>query len=439
MTSQKRFRHQENSHSNNRNREIPPRFKRQKSSSGHISVEESPVSSVLPQSDHNNHNNNMTKLSQIPATTMSKESPSQTASSGRARYSVLQPVNYIYTEVTSNQAVPPQQLYQMVPSPQMWAPAGYTGLQPVMVSHNSMMLPQTVPQVTTYINENCAPSPSIYVAQCSPMSPWNTSVYGSPYPSSCSSPAPSIPSPGPSIVEANQEKSPLLQDRVGSAKNLDTKYTDPDLRTIEMLRELERVADKESQEAEDSGSDRKTLVSHHLRMLMCAMDRYTEDIDDEGDCRNDGAVSANSSGYSSPSTSPVPVLSKGQQSHLKGNKAEDVLAHAWNQKPIPQAQVQRPRPVLGNSTTVYQMPQRSQPSLSNNSFSGRLASNQVRHRTWAQDPQASQQSEWNLWSGPSFNFYGVLEHPLDSPNEHFENLQDVCFPASKERKPLYKR
>ncbi|GFR66099.1 hypothetical protein ElyMa_005549000 [Elysia marginata] len=441
MTSQKRFRHQENSHANSRTRDIPPRFKRQKSSSDQPSLEGRPPSPLSQQLDQSNLTDNMTKRSQIstpPGSNMNKESPSQTTSSGRVRYPVLRPVNYMYTEVPSTQAMPPQQLYQVVPSSQMWPTAGYTGgLQSVMVNPNPMMLPQTVPQITPYVNENCAPSPSFYMPQCSPVSPWNNSAYGSPYPSSCSSPAPSVPSPSPSGIEPDQEKSPQsAPDGIKSAKSPNTKYTDPDLRTIEMLRELERVADKESQEAEDGGSDRKTLVSHHLRMLMCAMDRYTEDIDDE----TDGGNSGNSSSNPSPSSSPLPAPSKQQQNQVK-NKVEDAKAHTWNQNQIRQTQLPRSRPVLGTPSAVFPMQQRPQPRFSNYSM-GRPTSNQVPRTPWIplQDFQPAP-ADWNLWSSPSFNFCGVLDYPscLDGPNENFENLQDKCFPASKERKPLYKR
>ena len=447
MTSQKRFRHQENPNTGGRTRDLPPRFKRQKSSSGQPQLNPRAVSPSSPQSDRNNQSNNMTKQShlQSPGTAVNKASPSQTASSGGVRYSVLQPINYVYSDIPNTQSMP-SQVYPLAPSPQMWTGVGYTGLQPVMVSPNSMMLPQPVSQVshhvrdsTTYINENCAPSPSLYMAQCSPMSPWSTSGYGSPYQSSCSSPAPTIPSPSPSGQEP-EKSSQSTPDRMKSVKSPGAHYTDPDLRTIEMLRELERVADKESQEAEEGGSDRKTLVSHHLRMLMCAMDRYTENIESEmdGNTRNDEGISPHSSNRSSPSPSPVPLSRKVDENNLKG-KVEGVPTPFWNHtNQTSEHRLPRSRPVLGSSYTSVPTQHRVQPSSSSGSLSGRP---QLPQMPWIQDTQPNQQSDWNLWSSPSFNFCGVLGHPacISSPHEHFEYFQDACFPANKERKPLYKR
>ncbi|RUS80801.1 hypothetical protein EGW08_011422 [Elysia chlorotica] len=440
MTSQKRFRHQENSNAASRTRDLPPRFKRQKSSSGQTPPDSRAVSPLSPQLDRNNQPSNMTKQSNPQSssgTAVNRTSPSQTPSSVSVRYPVFQPINYVYSDIPSTQSMS-SQVYPVAPSPQMWTGLGYTGLQPVMVSPNPVMLSQ--PQVNhhvcdtaTYMNENCAPSPSLYTTQCSPMSPWSTSGYGSPYQSSCSSPVPTIPSPGPcQELEKNHQST---SDRMKSSKSPSAQYTDPDLRTIEMLRELERVADKESQEADEGGSDRKTLVSHHLRMLMCAMDRYTENIDDsemDGSIRNGDGLSPQSSNRSSPSPPHMQHPRKPEENHMK-EKHQEMQSYAWNQNRISAQQVLRSRPVLGGSYTPSPAQNRVQPNPSRGSLSDRPVP--VPQTPWVQDIFPNQQSEWNPWSSPSFNFYGVL----GDPNEHFESFQDACFPANKERKPLYKR
>ena len=446
MTSQKRFRHQENSNSGNRTRDLPPRFKRQKSSSTPPDPRAaSPPTSLIEKS---NHADNMTKRSQIQTSTgtsMSRGSPSPNS----PPHSVLRPVNYRYSDIPSTV---PQQVFQPIPSHQMWTPNGYTGLQPVMVSPSPVMLPQTVTQVgqhpvdsTSYYNENCAPSPSFYMPQCSPMSPWSTSGYGSPYHSSCSSPAPTISSPAP---DSEQAKSPQpAAERIKSAGSPGAQYTDPDLRTIEMLRELERVADKESQEAEDGGSDRKTLVSHHLRMLMCAMDRYTENIDNEmdGNTRNDDGISTHDSKTSSPSHSPAPLprnaLVEAQKKVSKRNE-EEMRPAFYHVKQMPEPQVLRP--VLGvhsGPPTMQQRPHqpRHQAGTFHRTFSGPYSQDPRRPMTQGFPPNQQQSTEWNPWSGQSFDFGGVLGSCLGGPNEYFETFQDTCFPANKERKPLYKR
>ena len=94
-------------------------------------------------------------------------------------------------------------------------------------------------------------------------------------------------------LQNNQQSCPVESTNTKSPGQY-TDFSDPDLRTMEMLRELERVADqkeKEDQERErkereesgnpKDGNDRKNYVSHHLRMLMCAVDRYTADIEED--------------------------------------------------------------------------------------------------------------------------------------------------------------
>lgn len=132
-------------------------------------------------------------------------------------------------------------------------------------------------------------------------------------------------------------------------------YSDPDLRTMEMLRELERVADqkekedqeRERKEREESGNlkdnDRKNYVSHHLRMLMCAVDRYTADID-ELPCKSESDFITPTNVETQPSKElrkplPVPNSKLREEVHCSFNHQDvDFLKikngkrnHIWSQ------------------------------------------------------------------------------------------------------------
>ncbi|GFN98443.1 hypothetical protein PoB_002494900 [Plakobranchus ocellatus] len=420
MTSQKRFRHQENSNSGSRTRDLPPRFKRQKSSSGQIPLAPRAISPPASQLEKNSVSDKMTKESQVHSSTVSLQK-------GR-------PCDYIYSDIPNTSIS--QQVFYPMPLNQMWSTNAYTGFHPTMLAPLSTQVGQPyLSDPTSYINESCAPSPSNY--QCSPISPWSTSGYGSPYQSSCSSPAPTVSSPTPPNVMAEQVKSSQSTKQTSAHKS---KYIDSDLRTIEMLRELERVADKESQEAEETSSDRKPPMSHHLRMLVCAMDRYTESIEDEvaSSTRNDDSISTHGSSKSSPSISPVPVKPFLQENVLK-SKIEEPQNHFWSQDQRSQSMALRGRPVLGMSSASAPVQQLQPQSPVNLAFS---TSGPISQTPWFQNGQPKQHlTEWNLWSGPSFDFPGVLAYSpnVNGSNVSFDTFQDACFPPNKERKPLYKR
>lgn len=297
MTSQKRYRHHHDNNAASRFRDLPPRFKRQKSSS---SPKPTPVESNLMNQENEKFSSpspsNSPPLSQntILTCNASLDTP------------MKQPFR-----IFNSQSPPPSLLQGQVPKD---AP----------LSVNTVgFVDYSFPMTEVYSNNQYL-QPHNYLTP--PLSPWAMqngqcdamkSLPGSElavYPQN-SRTSPDILAPALEMATASPESpwmrhSPILhQDRLHTASpihpealskpsqmhNVRVKpvdFSDPDIRTIEMLRELERVADqKEKEDEADAGTDRKNLVSHHLRMLMCAVDRYTADIDEEtpsaDDSKND--------------------------------------------------------------------------------------------------------------------------------------------------------
>jgi len=261
--TQKRYRHPHDSNPQ-RFRDLPPRFKRQKSTGKSDSEEHK----------FDNQENKIDNIQAIGASNIQ----STTFSSGS---SMKQPIQYMSNMPRSR--------------------SGF-GISEPQLSVNTKMM-NSFPtndqnrRDYAYYHENDTP----------PMSPWSPASSSQIQNSSIaidsmtSTRRAEIMSP---CLEMAQVANPALckkvnkltQNIAGQPSGQAADISDPDIRTIEMLRELERVADlkeredqeRERREREQNGdskdaSDRKNYVSHHLRMLMCAVDRYTADIDEEDD------------------------------------------------------------------------------------------------------------------------------------------------------------
>jgi len=292
--SQKRYRHNNNNNTAPRFRDQPPRFKRQKSNTD-------------PEGE--NCENNL-----------------DIASSGSLKASVDNTV--LHSTMKNPLKMVSGQVLRMVPV-QPNAP---------QLSVDTEMVNQfnTQPVSTSYSYRDLAMYPQSYSTP--PFSPVSTSssisVHEmSGYPQTASPVRYASPyNVSPGLEMANVRNSGWISpSNISSQNNVSSRtknqnpedkvvYSDPDKQTILLLRELERVADekeKEDQQKEkvigNNGTDRKNLVSHHLRMLMCAVDRYTADVDETSS--SDGGVSeASASPAPSPCPTPTPKCQTPQSS-----------------------------------------------------------------------------------------------------------------------------
>ncbi|CAG5132720.1 unnamed protein product [Candidula unifasciata] len=458
MTSQKRYRqHQENNKNSSRFRDLPPRFKRQKSTGSptappSASPTVTPVAAETQLGVEINHTSVVNDtvspqpvvLSQMAPSIVNVSSPEESlrnqARPGTDRFQVpvssvsswQWPANsesYVLSQWdqrqfnrATNVQPPPVALgthfgYKMDSPPlSPWAsrnasnfPGQFGVGSPAWVSPTGdLCTGQGVRSPPMYFNnENWAPNQNLMY----PHSPGG--VWGKP-------PTPQHLYTSPSV--ALQDRAPVsslymenhnIGDR-SSERSID--YSDPDIRTIEMLRELERVADEK--ESEDFGVDRKSLVSHHLRMLMCAVDKYTEGVED-GASRQDEVSLATNSRESSPHVSPHPP-----EARIRVNMQEaepESRMSFWSS---------------GNEKSSWKHPQTEQASLAASQQMARTQAYQ--HTPVNEQPNniEGQNIAWDLWSSPSFDFSGLLNQDLD-------DLTRNPFSRSKEsdekRKPLYQR
>ncbi|BFY99463.1 hypothetical protein BsWGS_02503 [Bradybaena similaris] len=515
MTSQKRYRqHQESNKNNSRFRDLPPRFKRQKSVP---SAAPSPAATPLPAEAHTGKSPVAqvgadtqldTEINILPAVT--KSEPPQQASPPMApsttsvfpveqsHSSKLRPGADVFEPPVSpvtwqwpaksnpfilsqwdnrqfNRASNTQPLpiplgtrfgYKLDSPPLSPWPGrnatnfagqfGMAGCPPWMSPASDICTGQGIhgtPSVY-YNNENWAPNQNLMY----PHSPGGS--WGKP-----TTPQHLYTTPLQLQQEHATVSSRYADNHSANSRNsarLPVDYTDPDIRTIEMLRELERVADEK--DSEDFGVDRKSLVSHHLRMLMCAVDKYTEGIEDGiADISRNDEVSL-ASGESTPRVSPGPFAMKEKQTKINTKEANPESScslwtpakehSSWNTPEIEQASsvasqqaqgckspVQQAAPMQGCRSPVQQtapMQGCRSPVQQAVPMQGcRSPLQQASPRTEQPNSVKGQSGSWDLWSSPSFDFSGVLNQNLDELTRNpFSRLKEN---DEEERKPLYRR
>lgn len=227
-------------------------------------------------------------------------------------------------------------------------------------------------------------------------------------------------------------------------------YSENDRRIIEMFKELERVADQKEKEEDEDGADRKSLVSHHLRMLMCAIDKYTEGIEDEEECGGRGDESYYNDRSSSPS--PAKSIAKTPVSP-KESLDNQQSAQRFSTKVTSTAETQTAPAVYVQSHQATDiLPTMHQRALYNVS----AVHNEERPSDILSKIKPSlsvDMQPWDLWSSPSFNVLDVYSYlskghnsseTADSTFALFDQLEmeNHYSPWSEEylnRIPLYKR
>lgn len=470
MTSQKRYRHHQDSHNGNgaRLRDIPPRFKRQKSSSSPArpsSPLEAPENGADNETTATRKSDVVAVATSVAAVTTSQYSlEGKLAGQMRSTADALQASQpYVLTsawkwpERTENvftlqpwDSRPPNGMvssqspivslgtnfgfrpnspplspwtpgaaaafprpHGMMGSP-TWAPnAGVPFTSPVL--HGSPAYAASEPQTAGQI---LIPQNNQSVFWGVPQSP---SRYQA-------SPSPPIPRSTPPPTVKTTENVKNNTEVTGSNEKRMVDYSDPDIRTIEMLRELERVADQKENE-NDFGVDRKSLVSHHLRMLMCAMDRYTEGIEDDlvESARRDEVSPLSDSRGSTPGISQ-------DASH---NRSLDETAETKENKMVPIT--------LPKSQRIEMSPvQKILPSFTNSFEVARQSCVPSFHPSLQPVSKLDEQKNvdshengsWDLWSSPTFDFCGLL---LNHGSEDFDLFSGSRIKSEKERKPLYQR
>ncbi|XP_059141967.1 uncharacterized protein LOC131929665 [Physella acuta] len=479
MTSQKRYRHhQENNGS--RFRDLPPRFKRQKSSSS-----PPPKPTASPDASNCQENSVPQRLTpDLPAVTSASTSISMAPSpsfvkscvnqdmylpkdflpaktplsvNSTAQWSmaqkkdlqpVLSPVDNRYLKYSSNlqspSHIPLGTNFGYSPPMSPWSAgssSSFSGQPNDMLLQNSWS-PSPVysgqrlqsPPALNYNNENFAPIGSLMPPQLSPVSTWAKPSY-SPHAVSASPPAHCLPAASPSGIAKDKPKQSIDENRNGGKPD----YSDPDIRTIEMLRELERVADEKDND--DFCVDRKSLVSHHLRMLMCAVDRYTEGVEDEVTPRGDEASLASESPVSSPRrSSPAPVKMWPHEQSKAVSECSVVETATWHQNSpsVWGSEISKVSTPLVNSSEKKMESQRKTPPPEPSAIWG--SSDKIEHQDYS--------PAWDLWSSPSFDICrGILSKPceLDKADSPFFDTfsyargDNLATEGYKERKPLYKR
>lgn len=488
MTSQKRYRqHQESNKNNSRFRDLPPRFKRQKSVPSAATV---PAATPLPAETHTGKS----PVAQVAADThfdteinlpvvTKSESPQQASPLMAPSTTSVFPVE----ESHSSKLRPGADVFEPPVSPVTWQWPAKSN--PFILSQwdnrqfNRASNTQPLPiQLGTHFG---------YKLDSPPLSPWAgrnaTNFAGQFGMSGCSpwmSPASDICTSqgihGPPVYYNNENWAPnqnlmyphspggswgkptttqhlyttpsQLQQEHATASSryadnhsangrnsvrLPVDYTDPDIRTIEMLRELERVADEK--DSEDFGVDRKSLVSHHLRMLMCAVDKYTEGIEDGiADISRNDEVSL-ASGESTPRVSPGPFAVKEKQTKINTQEAKPESncslwtpgkeQSSWNTPEIEQASSVASQQAMQACKSPLQQAVLMQGCKS--------ALQQASPRTEQPNIIKGQNGTWDLWSSPSFDFSGVLNQNLDELTRNpFSRLKEN---DEEQRKPLYRR
>uniref|UniRef100_A0A2C9LM58 Uncharacterized protein n=1 Tax=Biomphalaria glabrata TaxID=6526 RepID=A0A2C9LM58_BIOGL len=429
MTSQKRYRHHQENH-NNRYRDLPPRFKRQKSSSSPpppapvtspdsiLQEISSPTSKCNKLSVDNTtpcalyfpHSERVESIEPISPGKASASTidPLKWSTLTRKDVPVLSTVDNQYYNITPIIHVPLGTQFGYSPPLSPWNQANATTISAYQGQPNSLCksdpwsqtsgesyISQRLhsPATLNFNNENHVPMHN-KVQQLSPPLQWSKSS--------------NIPVHTPPIsLQQNEKKNQNSGKNTPAKQGID--YSDPDIRTIEMLRELERVADEKQND--DFGVDRKSLVSHHLRMLMCAVDRYTEGIDD--DVYKDEVASNTDSSHTVKQDSLVSEMWPKDHSMLLSEDSSPTKLHPWTNKILSAGQGQQ-------SMLASESPLKSSPS-----------------------------NTWDLWSSPTFDICDFfLSQPLpcsvsDSELPHFD-LFGSCqrgddIEEIKPRKPLYKR
>lgn len=261
--------------------------------------------------------------------------------------------------------------------------------------------------------------------------------------------------------------SPTSFEQSSSEQNLEpqTDYSEKDKRIIEMFKVLEKVADEKEKEDIENGTQGKTLVSHHLRMLMCAIDKYTEGIDEgEENSRSDEApveersISPTSTPGSRRTTPPPPARTTPppQIAPLTPRYRATTPPRA---NPSPSNLYMMPTPIMQqhavpvslpvanfhNGNVAYQQAQSCVPPFyqtSSYQFSPKMKSPQP----WTPTNTPS----WDLWSSPSpntldvFNMSGLnSSETADSTFALFDPLATDNYYGTRadelSRTPLYQR
>lgn len=474
MTSQKRYRHhqQDGNNGSSRFRDLPPRFKRQKSSSS------PPPKPITPSNEEN------TARILVPDMPLTTPSSATAACDGlkvltglersnvglikssqvnplsdsmwsliprKEQQPVLSPVdnmhfnNFSSSRLSPSAHIPLGTHFGYSPPMSPWSntnAAGYPA-QTAGIFVQSPWSPSSFdpysnqklqsPQSFSLNNENHAPNINL-MPQHSPVAPWTKSAF-SPQPVSAASQTQRLLSrSSPPIIKENTQ--PM------DSPKPDIDYSDPDIRTIEMLRELERVADEKDND--DFGVDRKSLVSHHLRMLMCAVDRYTEGVEIELTRREEVTQKAESPVHTPRQNSPAPTMTLWTQDPiLKGKDSPKKTENMnWNQNKIStqlwqeQERPAAPSQVVKSPAKICNPPILTPPPQTKSIWDEQAG------------PVQPGTPAWDLWSSPSFDFYGVLgnQGSCDSSDMPFFDFFGNCNRGDlvgaeemKERKPLYKR
>ncbi|KAH9505038.1 hypothetical protein Btru_061483 [Bulinus truncatus] len=429
---------------NTRYRDLPPRFKRQKSStspSPPVPVNSSDkilqdISSQIsdnkpaPELIINSVDFKVSENSTCDNFSSSKTtSPSMTMNSvkwsamPRKEIPVLSSVDNQFFNLTPAVHIPLGTQFGYSPPLSPWNMSIYSG--PTGLGYKNDPWSQTPgesygllsPAKLNFQNENRIPLQNT-IQQHSPVSSWPKPAF-----------SPQLSSNVQNTSYAHQNTFSHLKDKLSPptviTQQSSIDYSDPDIRTIEMLRELERVADEKQND--DFGVDRKSLVSHHLRMLMCAVDRYTEGIEDEMS-RIDEVATIESTAHTPKLDSPSANSTSKDQMWIKNvstisaerDTSHKILASKnWTRESKMESSLMR----LADPC---------------HSIDQKLGTKPVQTGTW------------DLWSSPSFDICDVLSHPLpcnvsESELPHFDlfgsctrgdtfNIDEI-----RHRKPLYKR
>lgn len=416
MTSQKRFRHHHDNNAAARFRDLPPRFKRQKSSSS-----PKPATETDPVDQENEY---------------CRSSPAFRSVSPQLNQISIDSSHYThspncesapYTHTPNCAMKQPLRTYNR-PDPQAWSP---NTKEDALLHVDTSMLKYALRG--SHAGEYLVPP-----SYCTPPpSPWgidngqNNSTSDVLLPSEISTYPSSLQS-SPALVDSRDIMSPYLEmartpyedvwvddpliegspvepntqtvtNQNSPAKENEEKrsvdLSDPDIRTIEMLRELERVADqKEKEDESDSGVDRKNLVSHHLRMLMCAVDRYTADIEEDN---HTSQVAKEDS--RPPSVDVTPATSV----RSPPGRTDPVKSNGWTVK---QSKKQ--------ANAARELPQRKNGVLQGSKMENMQVPKPSVDGTWSADTrQVQNQSRNNQWSGmagqsrPLYNEYWTVSSP----------------------------
>lgn len=491
MTSQKRYRHHQDSGSNrDRFKDLPPRFKRQKSSS-------SPTRAQSPSKGENNNettNTHETDFPQLEPAMLSATAATTAATTAAAAREPSSSSVYEFKDKVTNHFEPRSDKIQsqQLPSHTTWNHPKDKAQSQQLLSHTTWNHPKEHDSIymsspwsnQDYLSVGFQQPKHValgtnfgYKADLSPLYSWApadsaqfyglsdvtedpiwTNVYADQrghqfpgyignnenlttrqymhplkpqdscwdYPTSTHYPAVASPpaniSSSPLPIESSEKKNHNKKTDAITDKQI-VDYSDPDIRTIEMLRELERVADQKERENEEFGADRKSLVSHHLRMLMCAVDRYTEGIEDDlamisrhdevrpaadsrGSTPGVSAEAVNSTAYEQ--TSDVTRSTIRQSPSLQSPRCQEHQS-LWNE-PLISPKTNK----LSNQTQdSYVLSPHTPPLLSEQNVSG-----------------GNITAAWDLWSSPTFDFCNVLTN-------HSSDISRVG--SVRERRPLYER